>query len=113
MLGLGDTGWSMTRWLAGRGARVRVADTRDDPPHARRVSERLPQVEVRSGPFAPGLFSGVDAIAVSPGIDRREPLIAAAIARGTPVVGDVELFAQAMAEGCPSGNGPSVLAITG
>ena len=33
VLGLGDTGLSMTRWLARHGARVRVADTRDAPSH--------------------------------------------------------------------------------
>ncbi|MGH8650255.1 MAG: hypothetical protein ACREUP_13290, partial [Burkholderiales bacterium] len=44
MLGLGDTGWSMTRWLARHGADVRVADTRADPPHAARLARELPQV---------------------------------------------------------------------
>ena len=34
VLGLGDTGMSMARWLAARGARVTVADTREQPPHA-------------------------------------------------------------------------------
>ena len=34
VLGLGDTGWSMTRWLNRRGAVVTVADTRSDPPRA-------------------------------------------------------------------------------
>ena len=29
VLGLGDTGLSLTRWLMRHGARVRVADTRD------------------------------------------------------------------------------------
>ena len=37
-----------------------------------------------------------DMIAISPGIDRRTPVIAAAIRRGVPVVGDVELFARAL-----------------
>ncbi|HWI12940.1 MAG TPA: UDP-N-acetylmuramoyl-L-alanine--D-glutamate ligase, partial [Burkholderiales bacterium] len=103
----------MTRWLAGRGARVRVADSRDDPPHAARVRAELPQVEVRTGAFDAQAFEGVDAIAISPGIDRREPLIAAAIARGTPVVGDVELFAQSMSARCAPAERPAVLAITG
>ena len=40
VLGLGETGLSMARFLSHRGARVRVADTRDDPPKlgARRES---------------------------------------------------------------------------
>jgi UDP-N-acetylmuramoylalanine--D-glutamate ligase len=113
VLGLGETGWSMTRWLAGKGARLRVADSRENPPHAVRVREQLPNAEVRTGPFTADTFVGVDAIAISPGIDRREPLVAAAIDRGTPVVGDVELFAQSMTQHGRSNERPAVLAITG
>jgi UDP-N-acetylmuramoylalanine--D-glutamate ligase len=77
------------------------------------VRVQLPQVEVRTGPFTAETFADVDAIAISPGIDRREPLVAAAVQRGTPVVGDVELFAQSMATRCAAGERPAVLAITG
>ena len=42
MLGLGDTGLSMTRWLARHGARVSVADTRAAPPHAGVLAVRIP-----------------------------------------------------------------------
>jgi UDP-N-acetylmuramoylalanine--D-glutamate ligase len=113
VLGLGETGWSMTRWLAGKGARLRVADSRENPPHAVRVREHLRNAEVRTGPFTADTFADVDAIAISPGIDRREALVAAAIDRGTPVVGDVELFAQSMMQHCGSNERPAVLAITG
>ncbi|HEY9447296.1 MAG TPA: UDP-N-acetylmuramoyl-L-alanine--D-glutamate ligase, partial [Burkholderiales bacterium] len=113
VLGLGDTGWSMTRWLAGKGARVRVADSRAAPPHAARVHAELPDVDVRTGPFERAAFDEVDAIAVSPGIDRRESFVAEAIARGVPVVGDVELFAQAIGHRRDSDARPAVLAVTG
>ncbi|MFZ3259805.1 MAG: UDP-N-acetylmuramoyl-L-alanine--D-glutamate ligase, partial [Thiobacillus sp.] len=39
VLGLGDTGLSCARWLAARGAQVRIADTRAAPPHAARLAE--------------------------------------------------------------------------
>ena len=32
VLGLGETGLSLVRWLAAQGARVRAADSRDLPP---------------------------------------------------------------------------------
>ena len=32
VLGLGETGLSALRWLAGQGARLSVADTRENPP---------------------------------------------------------------------------------
>ncbi len=96
VLGLGDTGLSMTRWLARQGAVVSVADTREIPPHAQRLARELPQVPLRAGAFQHADFLDADMIAVSPGIDPRSGELAAAIQRGMPVVGDVELFAQAL-----------------
>ena len=96
VLGLGDTGLSMARWLARHGAEVRVADSRAAPPHAGVLAQELPQVELAAGAFREHDFARADMIAISPGLDRREPLVADAIGRGVPVVGDVELFAQAL-----------------
>src|SRR5262245_20944373 len=93
VLGLGDTGLSMTRWLARHGAQVRVADSRAEPPHAGALARELPEVAVTTGNFTDGMLQDVDLIAVSPGIDRRKAPIAGAIMRGVPVVGDIELFA--------------------
>jgi len=98
VLGLGDTGLSMARWLTRRGAQVRVADSRAEPPHARTLARELPQVEIATGAFTRETLSGAELIAVSPGIDRREPVIADAVKGGVPLAGDVELFAQALAQ---------------
>jgi UDP-N-acetylmuramoylalanine--D-glutamate ligase len=51
----------------------------------------------------------VDAVAASPGLALREPFLRAAAARGIEVVGDVEIFARALA-GRP---GVRVLGVTG
>jgi UDP-N-acetylmuramoylalanine--D-glutamate ligase len=115
VLGLGDTGLSMTRWLSRHGARVSVADTRTDPPHARVLAAELPDVSISTGAFSVKSFDAVDAIAVSPGVDRRETLIADAVRRGVPVVGDVEIFAGAVDDLAArrSAARPKVIAITG
>ena len=116
VLGLGDTGLSMTRWLSRHGASVRVADSRAAPPHSGLLARELPQVPVAAGAFSDATLAGADLIAISPGIDRREAPIAAAIKRGIPVVGDVELFAQALPSVVShqsSRLSPKVLAITG
>jgi len=110
VLGLGDTGLSMVRWLVRRGADVHVADSRDEPPHAVALTRELPQVRVTRGAFRDADFVRADMIAVSPGIDRRGPAIAAAVGRGIPVVGDIELFAQALAAMAAR---PRLIAITG
>jgi UDP-N-acetylmuramoylalanine--D-glutamate ligase len=78
VLGLGDTGLSMARWLVRQGAAVSVADSRDNPPHATALARELPDVGLRTGRFADDSFRDADMIAISPGIDPREPLVAAA-----------------------------------
>ncbi|MFP5417860.1 MAG: UDP-N-acetylmuramoyl-L-alanine--D-glutamate ligase [Gammaproteobacteria bacterium] len=97
VLGLGDTGLSCARWLAARGARVSVADSRAVPPHAARLAELLPEVALRSGPFQDDLLKAADMLVVSPGVPLSDPAIARAMAAGVEVLGDVELFARAVA----------------
>jgi UDP-N-acetylmuramoylalanine--D-glutamate ligase len=94
VLGLGDTGLSMARWLTRHGADVRVADSREDPPRAAQLARELPQVALATGVFGEATLRGADLIAISPGLDRRAEPVAGALRRGVPVVGDVELFAQ-------------------
>jgi UDP-N-acetylmuramoylalanine--D-glutamate ligase len=94
VLGLGDTGLSALRWLNHQGARLSVADTRDNPPGVATLKAELPQVKLYSGAFTAAMFNEVDLVVASPGVPLSEPEIQAAIARGVPVVGDVELFAQ-------------------
>jgi UDP-N-acetylmuramoylalanine--D-glutamate ligase len=107
VLGLGDTGLSALRWLHAQGARLSVADTRDNPPGVEALNAELPQVKLYRGAFTAAIFTGVDLVVASPGVPLSEPEIQAAIARGVPVVGDVELFAQYRPAGA------KVIAITG
>jgi UDP-N-acetylmuramoylalanine--D-glutamate ligase len=107
VLGLGDTGLSALRWLNRQGARLSVADTRDNPPGVEALKAELPQVQLYTGAFTAAIFSGVDLVVASPGVALSEPEIQAAIQRGVPVVGDVELFAQYRPAGA------KVIAITG
>ncbi|HET6265746.1 MAG TPA: UDP-N-acetylmuramoyl-L-alanine--D-glutamate ligase [Usitatibacter sp.] len=97
VLGLGDTGLSVVRALARRGARLRAADTRQAPPALGAVRADHPDVGVSLGPFDESLLAGVDAVVASPGLALREPLLRAAAARGIEVVGDVEIFARELA----------------
>ena len=94
VLGLGETGFSMARWLVGQGARVRVADSRAAPPHRERLAREAPEVVLHTGAFHAASFEGIEMIAISPGVPLAEPNVRAALARGVPVVGDIELFAQ-------------------
>lgn len=107
VLGLGLTGLSLARFLVGQGARVRVADTRDEPPFKAALAASLPAVPLTTGALTDATLADADLIAISPGVRRDQPAIAAAVARGVELAGDVELFARALPPG------QKVLAITG
>ena len=92
VLGLGDTGLSLVRWLLRQGAQVRAADSRAAPPHAAQIRAQWPQVEIMLGAFNAACFQAIDLIAISPGVP-----LASIPKTQVPVVGDVELFAQALA----------------
>ncbi|MCE9632839.1 MAG: UDP-N-acetylmuramoyl-L-alanine--D-glutamate ligase [Methylophilales bacterium] len=94
VLGLGDTGLSALRWLKSQGARLSVADTRETPPSLDVLRRELPDVITHLGEFKDNAFIQPDLIVISPGVPLSTPQVQTAIARGIPVVGDVELFAQ-------------------
>lgn len=109
ILGMGETGLSLVRWMLVYGAKVRIADSRNVPPSFATLQASYPQVDARCGVFRSELLDGIELLAISPGIPLSDPLVQKAQARGIPVVGDVELFAQAL----PKENPPKVIAITG
>ena len=109
VLGLGQTGLSLARWLVAQGARVRAADTRKQPPALDNVRTQMPHLPIYCGAFRNDIFSHTDLIAISPGVSRREPCVMRAAARGIPIVGDIELFSQSL----PQKNRPKIIAITG
>jgi UDP-N-acetylmuramoylalanine--D-glutamate ligase len=119
VLGLGETGFSMARWLSRCGAGVRVADSRAAPPNADALARELPAAELHAGPWQDAAFAGIDLIAISPGIAPTEPLVQAAAARGVPVVGDIELFVRALRDPvlwsrrARDFTPPKILAVTG
>ncbi len=109
VLGLGETGLSLVRWLGAQGARVRAADSRERPPGLEILHGQYPQVPVSCGTFRDELLDGVNLIAISPGVPLADPLVQRALKRGIPVAGDIELFAQAL----PENRRPKIIAITG
>ena len=106
VLGLGDSGLSVARWVTAQGGIVRVADTRTAPP---RAGDLGASDEFFAGAFVPALLETVDLACISPGLSLEEPIVREAVARGVPVVGDIELFAWEVR----SRSSAKVVAITG
>ena len=95
VVGLGETGLSVARYLSRQGVSVAIVDSREQPPGLARLRTELPaDVALFLGGFHQDAFERAEQIVVSPGVSMQEPEIAAAQARQVPVIGDVELFAQ-------------------
>ena len=107
--GLGESGLAMAKWLHLQGALVRVADSRVAPPNLAALKAFAPDIEVTAGPFQAEIFADIDFIALSPGVPKATPEIVAASAV-SPIISEVDLFADAVAELTP---GAKVIAITG
>ena len=118
VLGLGESGLAIARWVGARGATLRVADTRAAPPMLDALRSELPAAQFRGDPFDPSLLDGVNLVALSPGLSptysAAAPLVTAARERGLQVVGEIELFARALAElAVERSYQPRVIGVTG
>jgi len=105
VLGLGDSGLSVVKWVKSEGGNVRIADTRTSAPH----KINLPNEEIVTGKFKASLLQDVDLVCISPGLPLQEEIVQTAITRNIPVVGDIELFAWHVRASA----GNKVLAVTG
>ncbi|AOE50467.1 UDP-N-acetylmuramoyl-L-alanine--D-glutamate ligase [Kangiella sediminilitoris] len=102
ILGLGQTGLSVARYLSAQNQPFKVMDTRTHPPGA----DELAKIDKDALVDWNGQkMLGYDQLVVSPGIAVTNPDIARAKDFGVEIVGDIELFAQA--------NTTPVIAITG
>ena len=110
ILGLGESGLAMARWLARQGACLRVADSRTNPPNVAALRAAAPTAQLLTGAFSVDLLEGIELVAVSPGIALSEAVVQEALARGLPVVSEIELFAQGVRSLLPDSR---ILAISG
>ena len=117
VVGLGESGLAMALWLAHCGARLRVADTRAVPQRLAQLQAALPGAEFVTGELNAALLDDIDLVAVSPGLSPLHELaeiVAACHAQGISVIGEIELFAQALVALRQSRDYvPKVIAITG
>ncbi|NYT62446.1 UDP-N-acetylmuramoyl-L-alanine--D-glutamate ligase [Alcaligenaceae bacterium] len=121
ILGLGETGVAAALWCAQHGASLRVLDTREQPGGLPALQAELQDTDVDyrlgASAFAEDALLDVHTIVLSPGlVPSQEPLqtfLALAVQRNIEVLGEVELFARALADMAGQGYTPGVLAITG
>lgn len=95
IIGLGKTGLSCARYLHRQNANIAITDSREHPPGLDEFLNSFPHVPISVGGFDSALCEDAAELIVSPGVSLREPVIAKQINKGTPVIGDIELFARA------------------
>lgn len=111
VLGMGETGLSIVKWLSRQEAIIRVADNRLAPPHLDSIMTLIPAGDIFTGPFESKIFETIEIIAMSPGVPLSDPHVQNAISSGVPVVGDMALFGSALEQS--NTENAKVLAITG
>ncbi len=121
VIGLGESGLAMARWLDGLGARLTVLDDRETPPAAAALAEHCPKARLLVGPLALARFDAADrpeTLYWSPGLSTETgaaaELARAARAAGIAVRGELDLFSDELARLAVSRDyRPAILAITG
>ena len=105
VVGLGKTGFSCVRYLAAQGADFMVVDSRQEPPYLAQLQQQFPDITVRLGELDAALLSDAERLIMSPGLALDLPAIQQAMASGTHIGSDIDLF-------CETVSAP-IVAITG
>ena len=116
VVGLGESGLAMARWLHQQQAQVAVVDTRAEPPGVAALATVVPKAEWRSrgvaleGDVIAHCLQDIDLLTLSPGVAFDSALVLAAQERGISVWSEIDCFNVACTAVCPASQ---VLAITG
>jgi len=96
IVGLGKTGLSCARYFHARGQPFRVMDSRFSPPALAEFQREFPEADLELGGFSLSSLLLAEEIVLSPGVSLQTPEIAAAIAQGVPVTGDIDIFSRSV-----------------
>ena len=105
VVGLGKSGFSCVRYLAAQGVELMVVDTREQPPFLAQLQQEFPDIPVQLGALDAELLCRAERLIMSPGLSLEQPAIAQALASGSRLGSDIELFCEAVTA--------PVIAITG
>jgi UDP-N-acetylmuramoylalanine--D-glutamate ligase len=129
ILGLGESGMAMAKWCLRNGAKVRLADTRDQSTLSTRQNVWLQELQIAGlqdicfGPLTDDLLKDIEVIGISPGLSPLQEPIQSFLAKAEQaeidVWSEIEFFARAlsalsrMAHAQELSYAAAVLAITG
>jgi UDP-N-acetylmuramoylalanine--D-glutamate ligase len=93
VVGLGNTGISVAHYLQGLNFNFAIIDSRGKPPMMDEFFQQMPDTPVFTGGFDEAAFKVATHLVVSPGVSLNEQAIMKAIANGSKIVSDIDLFA--------------------
>jgi len=93
VVGLGNTGISVAHYLQGLNFKFAIIDSRAKPPMMEEFFQQMPDTPVFTGGFDEAAFKVATHLVVSPGVSLNEQAIIKAIANGSKIVSDIDLFA--------------------
>jgi UDP-N-acetylmuramoylalanine--D-glutamate ligase len=106
VIGLGITGFSVARYLAAKNQTFVMYDTRLSPPDLELFKQQFPKIEVYCQNYPEDLLSHTSKIIISPGVDKKSPIIEEALALNLPLENDLDCLAEEL-------KNTKVVAITG
>lgn len=112
VVGLGQTGFSVARFLQRCDIKFAVVDSRDKPPLLTELQLEMPDAPVFTGGFNEAAFKVATHMLVSPGVSLDEPVLVNALAKGVALISDIDLFAavaDAPVIGITGSNGKSTV----
>ncbi|MGR9013277.1 MAG: UDP-N-acetylmuramoyl-L-alanine--D-glutamate ligase [Gammaproteobacteria bacterium] len=93
VVGLGNTGISVAHYLQSLDFKFAIIDSRAKPPMMDEFFQQMPDTPVFTGGFDEAAFKVATHLVVSPGVSLNEQAIIKAIANGSKIVSDIDLFA--------------------
>ncbi|GGI88719.1 UDP-N-acetylmuramoyl-L-alanine--D-glutamate ligase [Legionella impletisoli] len=105
VVGLGQTGLSIARYLQRRHVPFAVFDTRKSPAGAAEFKVGFPGVDLYLEELPESMYERLNGIICSPGVPLDAPFLQKAKAQGIPILGDIDCLAREIKE--------PVIAITG
>jgi UDP-N-acetylmuramoylalanine--D-glutamate ligase len=93
VVGLGNTGISVAHYLRNLQFKFAIIDSRAKPPMMDEFFQQMPDAAVFTGGFDDSAFKVATHLVVSPGVSLNEKSIIKAIANGSKIVSDIDLFA--------------------
>ena len=92
VVGMGKTGHSIAKFLKSKNIFISVYDSEKSIHDLRKELKGINITNYYAGPLEEKYLNSIDCIAVSPGVDLRNPVLKSAIKNKIPIINDLTLF---------------------